>query len=204
MPKRVDHEVRRREIAEAVWRIAATRGLPAATLREVAGEAGVSMRLVQYYFETKEQLVVAAFQQLTAAFGERMRERFAELGRAPGPRDVMGICLAAVLPTDERSLMMSRVQSAYFAASLTDPAIAAAAGAAGTPPPTALENLLAAQIELAVAAGDVPAGVDATLEARGLAALGAGLASMVVAGLRSPAEAAETVEYRLGELFRSR
>jgi DNA-binding transcriptional regulator YbjK len=42
---------------------AATRGLHAAGIREVAAEAGVSLRLVQYYyFGTKEELLLAAGQ----------------------------------------------------------------------------------------------------------------------------------------------
>jgi AcrR family transcriptional regulator len=54
VPRRVDHAQRRRQIGEALLRIAHTRGLQAASMREVAAEAGVSLRLVQYYFHTKE------------------------------------------------------------------------------------------------------------------------------------------------------
>ena len=50
MPRRVDHEARRRQITDAVVRLTVKGGLPAATFREVAAEAGVSVRLVQYYF----------------------------------------------------------------------------------------------------------------------------------------------------------
>ena len=64
MPKRVDHEERRRQIADALLRTAATRGLHATGMREVAAEAGVSLRLVQYYFGTKEELLLFAMQQL--------------------------------------------------------------------------------------------------------------------------------------------
>ncbi|MFB8061103.1 TetR family transcriptional regulator, partial [Kitasatospora purpeofusca] len=52
MTARVDHEERRRQIAEALLRIADTQGLQSASMRAVAAEAGVSLRLVQYYFET--------------------------------------------------------------------------------------------------------------------------------------------------------
>ena len=38
-------------------RTAAARGLHATGMREVAAEAGVSLRLVQYYFGTKEELL---------------------------------------------------------------------------------------------------------------------------------------------------
>jgi AcrR family transcriptional regulator len=202
VPKRVDHEVRRREIAEAVWRIAASRGLPAASLREVAAEAGVSMRLVQYYFETKEQLLIGALHLLTQEFAKRMKQRFAALGRPPTPHDVMHIVLLELLPDDERSLMMTRVQSAYFAAALTDPMLADAAKASDdSMPQQALENVLSAQLHKAIETGDVSPDVDVMQEARGLGALGAGLASMIVVGARTPAEAAEVMSYRLNSLF---
>ena len=71
MPKRVDHEERRRQIADALLRAAATRGLHATGMREVAAEAGVSLRLVQYYFGTKEELMLFAMQQLAVQFAER-------------------------------------------------------------------------------------------------------------------------------------
>ena len=41
MPKIVDHEARRAELAEAVWRLASRDGLEAVTLRGVAAEAGL-------------------------------------------------------------------------------------------------------------------------------------------------------------------
>lgn len=67
MPKRVDHEERRAQIAEALVRVAARRGLHAVGMRDVAAEAGVSLRLVQYYFETKENLLFYGLQHLAHA-----------------------------------------------------------------------------------------------------------------------------------------
>jgi AcrR family transcriptional regulator len=202
VPKRVDHEVRRRQIAEAVWRIAASRGLQAATLREVATEAGVSVRLVQYYFETKNKLLADALHYLTRAMADRMGERLRALGRPPGPRDIMRICLTEPLPTDEESLFQARVQGAYYSAALADPAlVAAASSGADTLPQDAMEKVLTAQIHRAQETGEIPATVDATQEARSLGALAAGLSSMVLVGARTPDEAVDVVTYRLGALF---
>ena len=92
MPRRVDHEERRRQIADALVRTAATRGLHATGMREVAAEAGVSLRLVQYYFGTKEELLLAAMQQLAAQFSDRAmaRIRHSRQGDGPAsPRDVI-------------------------------------------------------------------------------------------------------------------
>ena len=198
MPKRVDHEQRRRQIAEAIWRIAATRGLPAATLREVAAEAGMSMRLVQYYFTAKEQMLVYAFEHSIRSASHRMRERFAALGQPPGPVDVVRICLLEVLPTDEDSLMLARVHAAYYAAALTDPALAAANT---DNPQHSMETVIADQLRTGQAAGDVPTGIDPTLEARGLVALVAGLSSTMLVGGRSAKDATDLINYRVDQLF---
>ena len=74
MPRRVDHDQRRRQIGEALLRIANTRGLQHASMREVALEAQVSLRLVQYYFHTKDELLLAALGYLGEQLSERVRE----------------------------------------------------------------------------------------------------------------------------------
>ncbi|MEU5726650.1 TetR/AcrR family transcriptional regulator [Micromonospora sp. NPDC047738] len=62
-------------------RIASARGLQSASMREVAAEAGVSLRLVQYYFHTKEELLLTAL----AYLGERLATRVERHIRALGP-----------------------------------------------------------------------------------------------------------------------
>ena len=115
MPKRVDHEERRRQIAEALLRTAAVRGLHAAGMREVAAEAGVSLRLVQYYFGTKEELLLAAMQYLAARFSARAVARFKEASRSGGPaspRDVIAAILAEALPADDERRTFNVVYAA--------------------------------------------------------------------------------------------
>ena len=85
MPKRVDHEERRRQIADALLRTAARRGLHATGMREVAAEAGVSLRLVQYYFGTKEELMLLAMQQLAAQFAARAMAQISKIKQAQDP-----------------------------------------------------------------------------------------------------------------------
>ena len=129
MPKRVDHEERRRQIADALVRTAATRGLHATGMREVAAEAGVSVRLVQYYFGTKEELLLSAMQQLAAQFAERGLTRIRRLkepGGPASPRDVIAAILTEGLPVDDERRAFTVLYTAYFALSLTDPALAIA------------------------------------------------------------------------------
>jgi len=60
MPKIVDHEERRAEVLEATWRVIATRGLDAATVRQIAKEAGVSSGVLAHYFTDKDDILVQA------------------------------------------------------------------------------------------------------------------------------------------------
>src|SRR5580698_1876552 len=104
MPKRVDHEERRRQIADALLRTAATRGLHATGMREVAAEAGVSLRLVQYYFGTKEELLLAAMQHLAVRFSERALARISRIKETEdpvSPRSVIAAILTEGLPADD-------------------------------------------------------------------------------------------------------
>ena len=57
MPKLVDHDQRRREIAAALTRLIVRVGVEGASVRAVAAEAGWSMGAVRYYFGTQEELL---------------------------------------------------------------------------------------------------------------------------------------------------
>ena len=159
MPRRVDHEERRRQIADALVRTAATRGLHATGMREVAAEAGVSLRLVQYYFGTKEELLLAAMQHLAARFGERAMTRINRIKETEdpvNPRDVIAAILTEALPADDERRTFTLVYTAYLALSLTDPALAIAPLARNS---NAVSDVIAAQLRTAQAAGDIPASV---------------------------------------------
>jgi AcrR family transcriptional regulator len=202
VPKRVDHEERRRQIADALLRTAATRGLHAAGMREVAAEAGVSLRLVQYYFGTKEELLLAAMQHLAARFSERAVARFREAGKSGGrlasPRDIIAAILAEALPADDERRTFHVVYTAYLALSLTDPALAIAPLVRNS---SVVIDVVAAQLRAARDAGDALARLDPDLEAISLIAMSAGLATSVLAGQSSVAKAQAVIDYQLGRLF---
>jgi AcrR family transcriptional regulator len=201
VPKRVDHEERRRQIADALLQTAATRGLHATGMREVAAEAGVSLRLVQYYFGTKEELLLAAMRYLAARFGERAVARFREASgsRSPAsPRDVIAAILAEALPADEERRTFHILYTAYFALSLTDPALAIGPLVRNS---TAVIDVMAAQVRVAQAAGDTPAHLDPDLEAFSLIAMSAGLATSVLSGQSAIQQAQAVIDYHLDRLF---
>jgi AcrR family transcriptional regulator len=201
MPKRVDHEERRRQIADALLRTAATRGLHAAGMREVAAEAGVSLRLVQYYFGTKEELLLGAMQYLAARFSERAVARFRQASGSGGPAsplDIIGAILTEALPADDERRTFTIVYTAYLALSLTDPALAIAPLVKNS---GAVVDVVAAQLRAAQAAGDMPAQLDPDLEALSLITMSAGLGTSVLAGHSSVEQAQAVIDYHLHRLF---
>ena len=78
MPKQVDHESRRRQIADAVCRLADERGLEGVTLRDVAARAKVSMGAVQRCFRTKEEMLVFALSHIGERIAARVTARLVE------------------------------------------------------------------------------------------------------------------------------
>jgi AcrR family transcriptional regulator len=201
MPKRVDHEKRRQQIADALLRTAAARGLHATGMREVAAEAGVSLRLVQYYFGTKEELLLAAMQHLAARFAARATARFraaSESGGPANPRDIIAAILAEGLPVDDERRTFHVIYTAYLALSLTDPALAIAPLVKNS---DAVINVVAAQLRAAQDAGDTPAHLDPEMEAFSLLAMSAGLATSILSGQSSAAQAQAVIAYHLDQLF---
>jgi AcrR family transcriptional regulator len=201
VPKRVDHEERRRQIADALLRTAATRGLHATGMREVAAEAGVSLRLVQYYFGTKEELLLAAMQHLAAQFGARALARIKQLKETENPvspRDVIAAILTEALPADDERRTFTVLWTAYFALSLTEPALAIAPLVRDS---AAVIDVVAAQLRAGQADGDTAAYPDPDLEAVGLLAMSAGLGTSVLAGQSSVEQAQAIIDYHLDRLF---
>jgi AcrR family transcriptional regulator len=200
MPKRVDHDERRRQLTEALLRIAGTRGLQAVSMREVAAEAGVSLRLVQYYVTDKQTLLTAGLAELAARLDRRVKERAAAVGGSLTVRQVFELVLGAILPSDEQSRLDSLAWTAYYAALLTDPALADAA-ASGVHYPNALEDFLTARLTAAQQAGDVDAARTPRTEVAALLALTNGLTSSVLGGQRTHEAAADILGYALDGLF---
>jgi AcrR family transcriptional regulator len=198
MPKRVDHAERRSQIAEALVRVAGRRGLHAVGMRDVAAEAGVSLRLVQYYFETKEKLLLFGLEHLAERFGERAAARVRAAGDSPGPRAMVEALLMAALPTDEESRTFHFVYTSYAVLAVTDQALAAQPFIKN---PDAAEDAVTELLRQAREADLLRPGVDARLEAAGLLALSAGLGTGILVGQRSPESAAAVLGHHLDRIF---
>lgn len=198
MPKQVDHDERRNEIAAAVWRIASERGLEDVTMRQVAAEAGVSMRLVQYYFGTRHDLLLKALEILNKTADTRAKKRIPATIGEPTPRAILRGVILEVLPLDEERRMTVLVYLAYFVRSLHDEQLAAAFRANNPDP---LEQFLASLIKKGQEAGDVPADRDARKEADLLWNSVDGLQTSLLLGHRTEQQVMELIEYQLDRIF---
>lgn len=168
-------------------------------MRDVAAEAGVSLRLVQYYFETKEKLLLHGLQHLVEGFGERVSARLRAVGDDPGSRAVVEALLMASLPTDEESRAFHLVYTSYAILSVTDPALAAQPFIRD---PDAAEDVLVGLLRQAQAADLVEPGTHVRLEAVSLLALSAGLGTSILVGQRSAQSAVAVLNHHLDRIFR--
>ena len=74
MPKIVDHAVRRRELAEAAWRVIVKHGLEGTTTRLIAKESGYWAGVLAHYFESKDEILVEALRISHDGLDRRIRE----------------------------------------------------------------------------------------------------------------------------------
>ncbi|MFI6708485.1 TetR/AcrR family transcriptional regulator [Nonomuraea sp. NPDC050478] len=197
MPKLADHGERRAQIAEALLRIAGSRGLHAVTMRSVAAEAGFAVAVVQYYFESKEKLLLFALQHLAQRVGERVRERVAEAGSNASPLRVVEAVLAQAVPADEESRIFHLVYTAYAVLSVTDPALAAQPFLDA---PDQMQTFVADRLREARDAAEVAADLDPESEAAGLLVMSAGLGTSVLLGQRSVEQALDILRYHLARI----
>ncbi|RZU19966.1 TetR family transcriptional regulator [Kribbella rubisoli] len=72
MPKIVDHDTRREEIAEALWRVVRRDGIRAASVRTIAAEAGWSAGAVRYYFPDQDGLLSFAMDLVSRRVTDRV------------------------------------------------------------------------------------------------------------------------------------
>jgi len=95
VPKIVDHEQRRDEIALIACRVVAQHGFEQATIVRIARAAGYTTGMVAHYFDTKQDIIIAALRLIL----RRVEERLTRGGAAGGP-DLLTV-LSEALPLDE-------------------------------------------------------------------------------------------------------
>jgi AcrR family transcriptional regulator len=168
MPKLVDHEQRRAELAEAVWTVIRRDGLQRASVRNVARQAGLSMGSLRHDFATHSELLCFAMQLV----GERARARVRALPPAPDARRAAQQLLHELVPLDDERRAEAEVWLAFTGRALVDPQ----QRAIHQDIHDQLNGACTTAINLLVDAGLTAGGLDVALEASRLHALLDGLA----------------------------
>ncbi|MER6046949.1 TetR/AcrR family transcriptional regulator [Streptomyces sp. NPDC001793] len=190
MPRQVDHESRRRRIADAVCRLADESGLEGVTLRDVAARAEVSMGAVQRCFRTKEEMLVFALTHI----GEQITARVTTLlasSPAQSARTTLGHAATEVALLQEQQRAEARVWLAFVAQAAVTPRLAASLRDSYTE----LQQLFARLIAEATGTATPQR------SARALLALTDGLTTHVLIGHLSPTEALDVLDDHLTRLW---
>jgi TetR/AcrR family transcriptional repressor of bet genes len=210
MPKRVDHDERRRDIAAALWRLAYRDGWDAVSLRKVAHEAGVSMGRVQYYFATTDDMLSFALTFVAEDLRRRLDQQLADLPDSATPRTIVRTALLEMIPghteprspdADELAHMLPvtgdwRVVTlawlALTARAVQRPELAAGMASGGHK----LVEFIAAQVREAR-----PSATHPEHDAGALLALVDGLIGHIFSGRQTPSSAVEIMETQLDHIF---
>ena len=124
VPRVVDHAQRRTELAEAVWRVIRRDGVEAASVREVAREANLSMGSLRYFFDSQDGLLRFAMSEVVSRVTQRIeagataREAAVQRGKT---FDVVVDLLEEVMPFDDERLGEAQIWLAFASRSLIDP-----------------------------------------------------------------------------------
>jgi AcrR family transcriptional regulator len=124
MPKIVDHEQRRRELAEALWRVADSRGIDAISLRTVAAEAGWSTGSLRHYFATREELLEFALESSSEWVRQRIQNLACSLSSDLPMIERFATLIDELLPLDRRRRTEFLIWQAFGQQSHDAPALA--------------------------------------------------------------------------------
>jgi TetR/AcrR family transcriptional repressor of bet genes len=108
MPKIVDHEKRRDEIALVACRVVAEGGFDQATIVRIAREAGYTTGMVAHYFDTKQDIIIAALRLMLRRIDERLQRN------SEGERPDLLTLLMEMLPVDEERFIECAFWTAFW------------------------------------------------------------------------------------------
>ena len=117
VPKVVDHDQRRADLARAVWAVIGLHGIEGATVRRVAEQAGVSMGGLRHYFDSQQGLLRFAALAVGSNVGARVSAHLQSDGDAT---DRAQLLLEAMLPLDEERRVEADVWLAALVRSRVD------------------------------------------------------------------------------------
>lgn len=167
MPKIVNHDERRIELARAAVKVIDRLGLDGATLREIAREAGYSTGVIGHYFNSREDVMLAALGSVM----DHTTQRMAEVALIHRGLKAAHELSAELLPLDKRRTRENRVWLIYGAEAINEKRLRKAY----LQYDERVKNLIRTTLEQAIADGELSDSVDPELEAYRLLALSDGI-----------------------------
>lgn len=116
MPKKVDHQQRRAEIADTTWRLIAERGIDATTMRAITDALGMANGALKHYFPDKNALVKTAFVRVFDNTNTRIQRRLAGLTGLAALR----VFCQEVMPAEDVTELEARVVLPFWQRALAD------------------------------------------------------------------------------------
>jgi TetR/AcrR family transcriptional repressor of bet genes len=126
MPKKVDHDARRVELAAAALAVIEREGMEGVTVRRVAAEAGWSRGVVEHYFDTREDLLLFVYR---VGLG-RTRDAWSPRN-GHSPLEGLHDWLIATLPLDGPSALNHAIYLGFAGSAAHRPRLARAVEAEG-------------------------------------------------------------------------
>jgi AcrR family transcriptional regulator len=167
VPRRIDADERRRDIAARAAALVARNGTEGLSFRSLAAAGGVSTTSITHYFADKKALLQSAYH----AAVDQARVRVAELPGEDDPGRLAALC-EAVLPLDPPRSDNWRTWLAFFGLAVSEPDMTQVQRRRVT----GHRALLAEAVRAGQRLGTVHPGREAEREARALLALTHGIA----------------------------
>ena len=115
MPKIVNHEQKRKSIADAAWNIIRKEGFEKASIRKVAIEAGMSAGALRHYFSTKDEMLLFIMDY----YLEEGKKRSQSKDWSDNPVQAVEEVLLELVPIDEEKKIETSVWWIFALRSLT-------------------------------------------------------------------------------------
>lgn len=194
MPRIVNHEKKRKSIAEAAWSIIKKEGIEKASIRRVAIEAGMSAGALRHYFSTKDEMLLFIMDY----YLEEGKKRSQSKSWSDNPLQAVAEVLLELIPMDEEKKIETSVWWILALQSLTSDTLKEKKDEMTN----GMYELASSMIEILVLQGILSDSTNVKLEKSRLAALIDGLSihALLRPDVYSPDKVKEVIRYHLETL----
>ncbi len=116
MPKVIDHDQRRADIIDVTWGLIVKGGLEAATMREIATEAGFANGALKHYFPGKDEIIQGTYERALGQMSEGVSQA---VGDKTGIQALRSIVYATA-PLTPEAITAGRVLLSFWERALSN------------------------------------------------------------------------------------